>query len=139
MTYTRTLGRGFTLDDPDTVAYLSTTTNTLLYLVYNITMVVSPEQYGSNYLYTHADILGFVGACFYIFANLRDDSWFWFLPLAGQYGVAAGKIRVEGKILPQFGKKQALITDICRRKSRVAEKKVETPREIGTDITSSCH
>ncbi|CAF0966581.1 unnamed protein product [Didymodactylos carnosus] len=72
-TYTRTLGRGFTLDDPDTIN-------------------VYPDQYGTNYLYTNGDILYFVGACYYIFACLRDDGWFWFMPFAGQYRIASGKL-----------------------------------------------
>ena len=68
MTYTRTLGRGFTFDDPDTMGYLTTTTNTLLYFVYNIQMNIHPEQYGSNQLYIYADVLGFIGSIYYIFA-----------------------------------------------------------------------
>jgi hypothetical protein len=130
MTYTRTLGRGYTLDDPDTVAYLATTTNTLMYVVYNTTMLVHPEQYGSNYLYTTADILGFVGACFYVFANLRDDSWFWFLPLSGQYGVAAGKVRTEPKVLPGPERRAVLVTDLCRSR-------FHTPRDLA--VTLSYH
>jgi hypothetical protein len=59
MTYTRTLVRGFTLDDPDTMAYLTTTTNTFIYLVYNIQMNAYPEQYGINQIFIDADILGF--------------------------------------------------------------------------------
>ena len=64
MTYTRTIGRGFTLDDPDTMAYLTTTSNTLIYFVYNIQMNVYPEQYGSNQLFAYADILGFIGSVY---------------------------------------------------------------------------
>jgi hypothetical protein len=136
LTYVRTLGRGYTLDDPDTVAYLSTTTNTLLYFIYNLTMVVSPEQYGSNFLYTYADILGFLGACFYIFANLRDDSWFWFLPLSGQYGVAAGRVQVVPKILPQYGTRAILLTGLCRRHVSPVQRNPTTVNDI---VTISYH
>ena len=118
MTYTRTLGRGFTFDDPDTIAYLATTTNTLIYFVYNIQMNVYPEQYGTNQLFAYADILGFIGACYYVFGCLRDENWFWFLPLAGQYGVAAGRVHIEDKVLPQFGKTEILIIDACRKRRR---------------------
>ena len=116
LTYTRTLGRGFSLDDPDTIAYLCTTIASIIYLVYNIQINIHPEQYGTNYLYVNADILYFVSACFYIFAALRDDHWFWFLPMAGQYGVAPGKIHVETKkVLPKYGKADILIIDLCKR------------------------
>ncbi|CAF1935203.1 unnamed protein product [Rotaria magnacalcarata] len=111
MTYTRTFGRGFTFDDPDTMGYLATTTNTLLYFVYNIQMNIHPEQYGSNQLYIYADVLGFIGSIYYIFAALRDDKWLWFLPLAGQYAVAAGSVQVETKTLPKYGLSNVLITD----------------------------
>ncbi|CAF3907685.1 unnamed protein product, partial [Rotaria sordida] len=112
MTYTRTIGRGFTFDDPDTMAYLATTSNTFMYFVYNLQMNIHPERYGTNLLYIYADILGFIGSVYYIFAALRDDSWFWFLPLAGQYGVAAGRVRIETKDLPKYGLTNILITDI---------------------------
>lgn len=97
-----------------------------MYLVYNTTLLVHPEQYGTNYLYTTADVLGFVGACFYVFANLRDDNWFWFLPLAGQYGVAPGRVRVEPKVLPQSGKNAILITDLCRTRVHATKDHVVT-------------
>ncbi|CAF1557844.1 unnamed protein product, partial [Didymodactylos carnosus] len=97
-TYTRTLGRGFSLDDPDTVAYLCTFISSLIYITYNIQITAHPEQYGTNYLYTYGDIVYFVGACYYCFACLRDDSWFWFMPLAGQYGIAAGRLQTEKPI-----------------------------------------
>ncbi|CAF3619419.1 unnamed protein product [Rotaria socialis] len=112
MTYTRTLGRGFTLDDPDTIAYLTTTISSLVYVVYNIQINLYPEEYGTNMLYKYSDVLYFIGAWYYIFAGLRDENCFWFLPLAGQYGVAAGRIRVETKELPKYGKSPIFITDL---------------------------
>ncbi|CAF1307389.1 unnamed protein product [Rotaria sordida] len=121
MTYIRTLGRGFTLDDPDVIAYSCTTISSIVYLVYNIQINVKPELYGTYYLFTYGDIVYFVGACYYIFASLRDDHWFWFLPLAGQYGVAPGRVHVETKNLPQLGKPMVLITDVCRRRIRKVE------------------
>ncbi|CAF1209752.1 unnamed protein product [Adineta steineri] len=116
MTYTRTIGRGFTLDDPDTIAYLTTTISSFIYIIYNIQINLYPEQYGENLLYKYGDILYFIGALYYIFAALRDENCFWFLPLAGQYGVAAGRIRVETKELPQYGKSPVFITDLCKRR-----------------------
>ncbi|CAF2044621.1 unnamed protein product [Rotaria magnacalcarata] len=116
MTYTRVFGRGYTLDDPDMVSCLATLANAIIYLVYNIQLNVSPEQYETNMLYKSADILGFVDACFCVFACLRDDDWFWFLPLAGQYGIALGRVQVEAKTLPQFGKTPIILTSMCRRK-----------------------
>jgi hypothetical protein len=123
-TYTRTFGRGFTFDDPDTMGYLTTTSNTLIYLVYNIQINVHPEQYGINQLFNYADVLGFIGSIYYIFGTLRDENWFWFLPLAGQYGIAAGRIHTETRVLPKFGHDSILITDICRcRKVRTEDNK----------------
>ncbi|CAF1312480.1 unnamed protein product [Rotaria sordida] len=116
LTYTRTLGRGFTFDDPDTVAYLTTTISSVIYIVYNIQINIYPEQYGTNILYKYGDILYFIGAWYYIFAGLRDENCLWFLPLAGQYGVAAGSVRVETKKLPKYGKSPILITDLCKRR-----------------------
>jgi hypothetical protein len=92
-TYTRAVGRGYTLDDADTVAYILTTLSSFIYITYNIQVLVDPEQYGVNQIYFYGDIIYFVGAFFYLWANLRDDGWLWWLPVAGQYGIAPGKIQ----------------------------------------------
>ena len=92
-TYTRALGRGFTLEDPDTVAYTLTTLSSFIYIAYNIQILMNPDQYGTNDLYYNGDIIYSIGAIFYLWANLRDDGWLWWMPVAGQYGVAAGKIQ----------------------------------------------
>jgi predicted membrane channel-forming protein YqfA (hemolysin III family) len=91
-TYTRTVGRGYTLDDPDTVAYILTTLSSFIYITYNVQILVHPEEYGYNQLYFYGDIIYSVGAVFYLWANLRDDGWLWWMPVAGQYGIAAGRI-----------------------------------------------
>jgi hypothetical protein len=116
MTYVRTLGRGFTFDDPDTTAYLTTTISSIVYMTYNVQINLFPEQYGTNLLYKSGDTLYFIGACCYFLAALRDENCFWFLPLAGQYGIAAGKVQVQTKPLPQFGKQAILMTDVCQRR-----------------------
>ncbi len=129
MTYIRTLGHGFSLDDPDVIAFLSTTIASIIYFVYNIEINVDPGQYGTNYLYTYADILYFLGACYYIFAALRDDHWFWFLPFTGQYGVAPGKVKIDStKNLPIHGRPIVLMTDPCTRR-RTETNKVKQSRE----------
>ena len=137
MTYTRTFGRGFTLDDPDTMGYLTTTSNTFIYLVYNIQMNAYPEQYGANLIFTYADILGFIGSVYYIMGTLRDENWFWFLPLAGQYGIAAGRIHTDTRISPVFGRREMRIIDICRRK-KIEQKEnthtVDTRIDIDLDV-----
>ena len=120
MTYIRALGRGFTFDDPDIIAFLTTTTSSVIYVVYNIQINLFPEQYGSNVLFKYADVLYFIGACYYVLAGLRDENCFWFLPLAGQYGVAPGRVQVDTKVLPQLGKSPVLITDVCRRRARAS-------------------
>jgi len=92
-TYTRAIGRGFTLDDADTIAYLLTTFSSFIYITYNIQILTHPEEYGANVLYYKGDIIYFVGAVFYLWANLRDDGWLWWMPVAGQYGIAAGRVQ----------------------------------------------
>ncbi len=92
-TYTRTIGRGYTLDDPDTVAYILTTLSSFIYITYNIQILVRPEDYGSNQIYFYGDIIYSVGAVFYLLANLRDDGWLWWMPVAGQYGIASGRVQ----------------------------------------------
>jgi hypothetical protein len=131
MTYIRTLGRGFSLDDPDVIAFSMTCSGSIIYVIYNLQIIIHPEQYDSNTLYTYGDIVYFVGACYYIFANMRDLNWFWFLPLAGQYGVASGKVCVETKLLPQFGKPVVLMTDCCRKRSK---KSLEEPKHEQLDV-----
>jgi hypothetical protein len=92
-TYTRAIGRGYTLDDPDTVAYILTTLSSFIYITYNIQILMHPEDYGENTIYYNGDIIYFVGSVFYLWANLRDDGWLWWIPVAGQYGIAAGRIQ----------------------------------------------
>ncbi|CAF3719709.1 unnamed protein product [Rotaria sp. Silwood1] len=118
MTYTRTLGRGFTLDDPDVIAFSSTTTAAIIYVVYSIQVYVHPEEYNNNLLYTYGDIIYFLGACYYIFAAMRDQNWFWFLPFTGQYDVAAGRVHIATTALPRFGQPVVLITDCCRQRPK---------------------
>ncbi|CAF3907702.1 unnamed protein product [Rotaria sordida] len=134
MTYTRTIGRGFTFDDPDTMGYLTTTSNTLMYLVYNIQLNIYPEQYGTNQIYVYADVLGFIGSVYYILGTLRDENWLWFLPLAGQYGIAAGRIHIETRVLPQFGRHEILITNPCRRRKEKIKDNKENENNMNMDI-----
>jgi len=123
MTYIRTPGRGFTLDDPDTIAWLSTTISSIIYFIYNIQINLHPEQYETNYLYTYGDILYFVGACYYIFAALRDDNWFWFMPVTGQYGIATGRAKFDSnEPLPRFGKTPVLMISPCKKRVQSGEK-----------------
>lgn len=121
MTYTRIFGRGYTLDDPDLISCLSMVINSIIYIIYNIQINVSPEYYETNMLYKFGDIVEFVSACFCIFSSLRDDGWFWFLPVAGQYGIALGRVHVETKILPLFGKTPILLTSMCRQRMNIKQ------------------
>lgn len=131
-TYTRAIGRGYTLDDPDTVAYILTTSSSFVYITYNIEILVHPEQYGTNTRYYTGDVMYFVGAVFYLLANLRDDGWLWWLPVAGQYGIAAGKIQTGKPVLTGLPHCPIGGVDPCsrccrRRRSSVQE---ETPVKI---------
>ncbi|CAF4877573.1 unnamed protein product, partial [Rotaria socialis] len=55
-------------------------------------------------------------------------------PLAGQYGVAPGKIRVETRALPQFGRPEILITDLCRRRKQTREPHEEYDSNANIDV-----
>ena len=128
MTYIRTLGRGFSLNDPDVIAFSTTTIASIIYVVYNIQVLIDPVLYNTSTLYTYGDIIYFVGACYYIFANMRDLNWFWFLPLAGQYDVAPCKVGVETKVLPQFGKPAVLMADSCRKTTKKIHQRAPAER-----------
>jgi hypothetical protein len=47
--------------------------------------------------------------------------------------VPAGKVTVETKVLPQFGKPEILMTDCCRRRPK---KPVEKPKQEEVDADS---
>ena len=134
MTYTRIFGRGYTLDDPDMISSLAMVTNAVIYVIYNVQINVAPEQYDTNILYKYGDIVGFVDACFCVFSCLRDDDWFWFLPLAGQYGIALGRVQVETKILPQFGKTPILLTCMCRKSNHTKRSQAYYEMNMRSDI-----
>ncbi|CAF1455417.1 unnamed protein product [Didymodactylos carnosus] len=120
-TYTRTLGRGFAFDDPDTFACLTTTVASCIYVAYNIRMVIHPEEYDTNHLYYKGDILFAVGGFFYIMAAMRDDGWLWFMPFAGQYGIAVGKVKTGKRI--KVGLPPYPITDFCRNRKKQLKKR----------------
>jgi hypothetical protein len=72
-------------DDPDVWACLTILPGALLYVVYNLQILHDPSLYASYALYVQADWLYFVNSLLYTAAALRDDGWFWFMPLAGQW------------------------------------------------------
>jgi hypothetical protein len=84
-TYNRLPGRGWTLDDPDLWAMITIFIGALLYLIYNIQNLISPESYFDNYMYQYGDIFYFINSLYYLVATFRDDGWFWFMPLAGGF------------------------------------------------------
>lgn len=76
-------------------------------MVYNAKVQDDNASYATEYMYRNADIVYFIGAAspsrlctkvvwlistgagavFYIFAAMRDDGWWWFMPFAGECGV----------------------------------------------------
>ena len=122
-TYTRTLGRGFTIEDPDTIAYMLTTISSFIYITYNIQVITDLPQYDTNSSYYTGDIIYSTGAFFYLWANLRDDGWLWWMPVAGQYGIAPGQIRTNKPI--KAGLSHLMIggdhplTRYCRENGRI--------------------
>jgi len=78
LTYRRTLGRGYTFDDPDIWANITIWAGTLTYVVYNCQIVNDRSEYGTNVLYVTADWIFFVNSLVYIICSLRDAGWFYF-------------------------------------------------------------
>ena len=93
-TYDRNIvGRGWTLDDPDLWANALLMIPSVIYLVYNAQILHDPSSYGSNTLYELGDLLYAIGSLFYLFASLRDDGWFFFMPTAGKLPGRWGETR----------------------------------------------
>lgn len=130
-TYTRTIGRGYTLEDPDTIAYMLTTISSFIYITYNIQVITDLPQYDTNNLYYTGDIIYSTGAFFYLWANLRDDGWLWWMPVAGQYGIAAGRIRTDKPV--KAGLSHLLIggdlplTQCCQNNRQISANPKELP------------
>lgn len=84
LTYPRgQLGRGWTLDDPDSWANVFIVVPSIFYVAYNAQILADTTQYGANTLYITGDILYCAGSFFYLFASMRDDGWWWCMPGAG--------------------------------------------------------
>jgi hypothetical protein len=65
----------------DAWANLFTLVPAAVYLAFNATIILTPERYATSGLYVIADVLYAVGSAFYLLSALRDDGWFWFMPL----------------------------------------------------------
>lgn len=85
VTYVRTPGRGYTLDDPDVWALITIFTGAIIYVVYNLQILAHPSSYGKNELYFWGDVFYAMNGVLYLLAGLRDDGWFWWMPLAGSF------------------------------------------------------
>jgi len=91
MSYERRPGQGWTLDDPDTWSNSTTLVGAIFYFVYNVRVSTHADEYwdpsSSAYsLYQYGDIVYFIGSVFYILAALRDDGWFFWMPVGGRVG-----------------------------------------------------
>jgi len=85
LTYQRVTGRGYTLDDPDIWANFTIIIPSIIYVVYNIQILVDKSQYHTNFSYVTADKIYMCNAVFYFMGGLRDVGWFWFMPTAGKF------------------------------------------------------
>jgi hypothetical protein len=79
---------GIPQDDPDMWANLTIIPASLIYFFYNVRILRHPELYSTDFFYYYGDILYFVNSLCYTVAALRDDGWFWFMPLAGQWSTS---------------------------------------------------
>jgi len=96
MAYERVPGRGWSLDDPDVIAFLCTFGSSCVYITYYIEITLHPEEYATNFLYENGDIVYFVGSVYYLLASMRDDGWFWFMPLAGRWKLKKVLVNPDG-------------------------------------------
>jgi hypothetical protein len=87
----RTVGRGWTLDDPDSWGNIFIVVPSIYYIAYNIQILSNPADYCCNDVYKTGDNLYLLGAVFYLIAALRDDGLFRCLPAGGvcSYGCDA--------------------------------------------------
>jgi hypothetical protein len=87
----RTVGRGWTLDDPDSWSNIFIVVPSIYYIAYNIQILMDPADYCCNDVYKTGDNLYLAGAVFYVVAALRDDGLFRCLPAGGvcSYGCDA--------------------------------------------------
>lgn len=47
------------------------------------------------FFFIHMEIYFYpLSACYRMTVALRNDGWFWFLPLADQYKIASGKVEI---------------------------------------------
>jgi hypothetical protein len=117
LTYVRVPGRGYTLNDPDVWALLTIFTGGIIYIVYNLQILAHPSWYGRNELYFWGDVFYAMNGVLYLLAGLRDDGWFWWMPVAGSFssfvssspaassaaassaGVEAGEEEVQSRLL----------------------------------------
>lgn len=84
-----------------------------VYLWYNLQILQHPESYGTCQLYFWADILYAANGWFYLLASLRDDGWFWFMPLAGGFPCPAGHALMV-RIIYSAEKKQHIKEALAR-------------------------
>lgn len=75
LTYPRTPGRGWTLDDPDVWGLIFIVVPSIVYMVYNIAIIRNPDEYGSNMLYQTGDVLYAIGAFAYLFGAVTKRAF----------------------------------------------------------------
>jgi len=80
-----TLGRGFTLDDPDMWANISVIVGAGLYVQYNLIVVINPSHYETSDIYVTGDLWYLSNALFYLLCSFRDCEFLWFMPIAGRF------------------------------------------------------
>lgn len=83
-TFQRKPGRGCTLDDPDLHGGMMIVVPSIIYLVYNIQLLLDPTLYGVNELYMVGDAAYLAGALAYLVGALRDVGCLWWVPRFGR-------------------------------------------------------
>ncbi len=72
-----------------------------MYFVYTVTINIHMEDYGYCWF-----------CLLYTYSTLRDENWFWFLPLTRQYGIAAGRGTQKNYYNVEYH--LYYVTDLCK-------------------------
>jgi hypothetical protein len=82
-THVRAPYRGLSPFDVDVYSQILLIAPSIIYVVYNATVLHYPPDYEDDFLYVKADVVFFVGSVLYMLGALRDLDFFFWLPWPG--------------------------------------------------------
>jgi hypothetical protein len=78
------VGRGFTLDDPDSWANVTLVIAASFYFRYNMVVLFNGSVYEKCTIYEQGDLWYAINSVCYLLCSLRDSELFWFMPTNGK-------------------------------------------------------